>query len=137
VIKFTDIQDAFSFVSSAAYGFHTAIVSKDTGRVYWRSDQGELDELSDQDLPSERCVEIAHRNELGLGQELVVEFVEEHLADDSDAVQEMFHHRGAYGRFKQLLQSKGLLQSWYDFEQEREEEALRQWCDESGFEISG
>ena len=137
MIKFSDIQDAFFFVSSAAYGLHTAILSKDTGQMYWRSEEGDLDEASDRDLPSDRCVEIPHRNDLGLGQELVFEFVAKHLPDESEQVQKIFGRRGAYAAFKNLLELKGLLQSWYDFEHPREEQALRQWCNENELELSG
>jgi len=137
MIKFSDIQDAFFFVSSAGYGLHTAILSKDTGQMYWRSEEGDLDETSDKNLTSERCIEIPHRNDLGLGQELVSEFVAEHLPDESEQVQKMFRRRGAYAAFKDLLEFKGLLQSWYDFEHAREEQALRQWCDENELELSG
>jgi hypothetical protein len=105
--------------------------------MYWRSEEGDLDEISDQELPSDRCIESPHKNELGLGHEFVFEFVAEHLPDESEQVQEMFRKRGAYAAFKDLLEFKGLLQSWYDFEDEREERALRQWCDENGLEVSG
>src|SRR3972149_2023772 len=131
MIKLSDIQDAFFFVSSAGYGLHTAILHKDTGQMYWRSEEGDLDEISDKDLPSDRCIEIPHRNELGLGQELVFEFVADHLPDEFEQVQKMFRRRGAYAAFKDLLEIKGLLQSWYDFEHQCEEQALRQWCDET------
>jgi hypothetical protein len=96
-----------------------------------------LDEIGDKVLPSDRWIEIPHRNELGLGRELVFEFVDEILPDESERVQQMFRRRGAYGAFKDLLDSKGLLQQWYDFEREREERAIRQWCEENELEISG
>jgi len=137
MVKFSDIQDAFFFVGSAGYGLHTAILSKDTGQMYWRSEEGDLDEIGDKDLTSDRCIEIPHRNELGLGQELVFEYVAEHLPDELVQVQQMFGRRGAFAAFKDLLESKGLLQRWYDIEHEREERALRQWCEENQLELSG
>jgi len=137
MIKFSDIQDAFFFVSSAGYGLHTAVISKDTGQMYWRSEVGDLDEIGEKDLPSDTWIEIPHRNELDLGQELVFEFVVENLPDELEQVRQMFRRRGAYAAFKDLLGFKGLLQRWYDFEHEREERALRQWCDENELEIFG
>jgi hypothetical protein len=137
MIKFSDIQDAFFFVSSAGYGLHTAVLSKDNGQMYWRSEEGDLDETSDKDLSRDRCIDIPHRNDLGLGQELVFEFIAEHLPDESEQVQQMFRRRGAYAHFKDLLELKGLLQSWYAFEHAREEQALRQWCDENELQVSG
>ena len=137
MLRFSDIQDAFFFVSSAGYGLHSAILSKDTGQIHWRSEEGDLDEISDKDLSWDRCIEIPHKNDLGLGQELVFEFVANHLPDEFENVQQIFQRRGAYSQFKDLLDSKGLLQSWYDFEDQHEEQALRQWCSENGLELSG
>jgi hypothetical protein len=36
-----------------------------------------------------------------------------------------------------LLDSKGILEIWNDFERQREEQVLRQWCMENEIEISG
>ncbi len=137
MVKFSDIQDAFFFVSSAGYGLHTAILCRDTGKIYWHTEEGDLDEINGRDLPRDQCIGIPHKNDLGLGQELVFEFVADHLPDEIPQVRQMFRRRGAYGMFKDLLESKGLLQKWYDFEHQREEQALRQWCDEKDFVLSG
>lgn len=136
MIKFSDIEDAFLFVSSAGYGMHSALLCKDTGRILYRSEMGDLDEIGNEDLDSDTCIEIPHKNDLDLGQRLVFEFVESRLPDGYHPVQEIFRRRGAYGRFKDFLESKGLLQSWYDFENRRQEQALRDWCEENGIEIS-
>jgi hypothetical protein len=136
MIKFSDIEDAFLFVNSAGYGMHSALLCKDTGRILYRSEMGDLDEIGDEDLDSDACIEIPHKNDLDLGQRLVFEFVESRLPDGYHRVQEIFRRRGAYGRFKDFLESKGLLQSWYDFENRRREQALRDWCEENGIEIS-
>jgi len=128
MIKFSDIQDAYLFVSSAPYGDHSAVLRKDTGQILYSSESGDIDEMEDADLDWETCVEIPHKNDLDLGKALVFDFVETHMADAYDEVRQMFRSQGAYSRFKSMLESKGLLKSWYDFEQQREEEALREWC---------
>jgi len=137
MIKFSDIEDAFFFVSSDSYGMHTALLNKETGQLYYRSEMGELDEIDDDDLDWNNCIAIPHRNDLDMGQELVFEFVKNHLVDEYDRVRQIFKKRGAYGNFKNLLESKDLLQDWYDFENQQEGWALRQWCKENGIEISG
>jgi len=137
MLEFSDIEDAFLFVSSAGYGMHSAVLCKDTGRILYRSEMGDLDEIGNEDLDWDRCIEIPHKNDLDLGHRLVFEFVESHLPDGYHRVQQIFRRRGAYGRFKDFLESTGLLQSWYDFENRREEQALRDWCEENGIEISG
>jgi len=136
MLEFSDIEDAFLFVSSAGYGMHSAVLCKDTGRILYRSEMGDLDEIGNEDLDWDRCIEIPHKNDLDLGHRLVFEFVESHLPDGYHRVQEIFRRRGAYGRFKDFLESKGLLQNWYDFEKRRQEQALRDWCKEEGIEIS-
>ena len=136
MLKFSDVQDAFFFVSSAGHGEHSAVLCRDTGQIYYRSEAGDLDEISDREIDWGKCVDIPHKNDLGLGQQLVFEFVENHLPDEYQQVQQIFRNRGAYGGFKDLLESKGLLQNWYDFEDQREEQALRQWCDENELELN-
>jgi len=136
MVKFSDIQDAFLFVSSAGYGMHSALLCQDTGKIYYRSEMGALDEIEDEDPDLEKCIEIPHKNDLDLGQNLVFEFVQMHLPDDYDRVRQIFRKPGAYGRFKELLDSKGLLEIWNDFESQREEQGLRQWCTDNEIELS-
>lgn len=116
MVKFTDIQDAFFFVSSASYGMHSAVLRKDTGQTFYRSEMRDLDEISDEDIELDACIDIPHKNDLGLGQELVFEFVDKHLPDEYDRVDQFFRRRGAYSRFKNLLDGKGFLQKQYEFE---------------------
>jgi hypothetical protein len=44
-------------------------------------------------------------------------------------VRRIFKRKGAYARFKDLLQQKNALDRWYDFETKATEKALREWCD--------
>lgn len=136
MVTFSEIQDAFLFVSSAEYGMHSAILCKDSGRIYCRSEAGDIDELDEEELDCDTFIEIPHKNDLDLGRNLVFEFVELHLPDEMTSVQRIFHGRGAYGRFKDLLEQKGMLQRWYDFENLREEEALSQWCTENEISLA-
>ena len=79
MIDFNDLMTAFLFVSSERYGMHTAIFCKETGRIYYRSELGGIDEIGDEDLDEYTCIEIPHKNDLDLGQKLVFEFVETNL----------------------------------------------------------
>lgn len=74
-IKFEDIQEAFDFVSSAAYGEHTAVLDKSTGQIYWYSELGNFEPIPETVLDSGEAVDIPHKNDLGLGRELVFDFV--------------------------------------------------------------
>ncbi len=134
---FREIQDAFFFVNSAEYGMNSAIFCKATDQMFYRSGSGGIDEIDDDVLDPDIFVKIPNKSDLGLGRELALEFAAEHLADEYQRVQRIFQSRGAYGRFKDLLEHKGLLQSWYDFENRREEEVIRQWCVDEEIELTG
>jgi len=132
---FDEIEDAFLFVSSDEYGMHRALLCLDNGEIYYHSENGDLDELDEDKFDCDHFIEIPHKNDLNLGQRLVFEFAEQHLPEECDLVQRIFSRRGAYGRFKALLEDRDLLQSWYDFENQREEEALREWARENKVEL--
>jgi hypothetical protein len=135
MVTFDEIQDAFSFVSSNEYGMNRAVLCLDNGEIYYHSENGDLDELDEDEFDCDNFVVIPHKNDLDLGQRLVFDFAEEHLADDLDRVQQIFSRRGAYRRFKDFLEQKDLLQDWYDFESQREEEALREWALDNKIEL--
>jgi Uncharacterised protein family (UPF0158) len=129
-VKYDDLSAAFDFVSLAAPFEHRAFVSLDTGAIHWISDTNPLDE---EDLPddletSDRYLAIPHKNDLDLGNNLALRFAEEYLANRYADVENFFHRRGAYARFKELLAAEGCLEKWYAFEAESTERALRQWC---------
>ena len=132
---FDEIQDAFLFVSSDEYGMNRALLCLDNGEIYYHSENGDFDELDEDKFDCDHFIEIPHKNDLDLGERLVFEFAEEHLADELDSVQQIFSRRGAYRRFKDFLEQKDLLQSWYDFASQREEEALREWARENEIEL--
>lgn len=136
MISFSDIYDAFIFVSSDSYGMNTAVLCKDTGQILYRSEMGGFDEIGEEDLDWDTCVDIPHKNDLDLGQHLVFEFVEIHLPNEYDHVRQIFRKRGAYGRFKDVLESKELLETWHEFVNQREQQGLKQWCIENGIETS-
>src|SRR5262245_20252524 len=112
---------------------HRAYVSLDTGTIYWISELNPLDEEIPEDLDeSDRYIAIPHKNDLDLGKRLVVDFAAEELPDEYPAIEGFFRHRGAYGRFKEVLAARGCLEKWYAFEAATTERALREWCLENG-----
>jgi len=134
--SFSVIEKAFMYVTSAMYGMNSAVVCKDTGKILYRSDMAGIDEIEDEDdIDWDQCIEIPHKNDLGLGKHLVFEFVEEYIPYDYERVREMFRRSGAYSRYKALLERRGLLKEWYDLENSREEHVLRNWCKENEIEL--
>ncbi len=139
-LSYFELEEAYFFVSAAPYGESTALICADTGKIYYRSSlysEEEAKELFGEiDESCSRFIEVPHKYDLDLGQHLVFEFVAAYLPDDYDDVRSIFRRRGAYRRFKNFLERRGMLQAWYDFENEQTERALREWCEEVGIELT-
>ena len=129
--RYDDIESAFNFVSSAGYGLNSAYLDVKTGEIFYRSELTGTDELDDDDTGTDPLIAVPHKNDLDLGQSLIFEFVEDNLPDAYDEVRYIFRKRGAYSRYKELLSSRGMLEAWYRFEQDRIEKALRSWCEQN------
>lgn len=128
--------EAFEFASSGQPGESAAYLCKDTGTFHYQSEYGEEEPLPD-DIESERYVAIPHKNDLDLGKSLVLRFAAEVMPDDERKIREIFSRPGAYARFKDLLENRGTLQRWYDFEEKAKGEALRAWCNTNAIAIDG
>jgi len=135
-MKFDDIENAFMFVSMAPQFENSAILSKESGEIYYVSEFGDSDELPYDVDNVDKYIEIPHKNDLDLGKALVLEFVSAHLPDDLQEVNRIFDRKGAYAGFKQLLESKGMLDQWHTYEDRRQEIALREWCAENSIEVT-
>ena len=137
-VSFAELELAFMFVSAGAMGENQGFVDRQSGKFYFHSEVTDVDE--DEELPAdiddERYVEIPHRNELDLGKPLVLDFVGQFLPDDYDEVRQIFRRKGAYARFKAFLARRNALDRWYDFSTKAEKAALREWCEDSGIELS-
>jgi hypothetical protein len=135
-IKFNDIFEAFSFVSMGEMYMNSATLCLETGQIYYISEFGDSVELPEDIDAPDKYIEIPHKNELNLGKPLVLEFAAIHIPDDFDKVRSFFHSRGAYLKFKNLLNAKGLLAKWYEFEEQEQVKALKDWCKDSGIKIA-
>lgn len=135
-ITYEDISLAFDFVSSAPPMEHNAYISIETGQIYWTSEMNPMDEELPDDLENpDRYLEIPHKNDLDLGRNLALRFVDQELPKRFQEARSFFHSKGAYGRFKGLLEAEGVLEKWYKFEADAVEKALREWCEENGIRI--
>lgn len=135
-IELIDIDNALSFVSAAGVGENVAMLCKSTGQICFLSELCEIDEIPEEAYTSDDWVEIPHSNELDLGRDLVFDFVARHLPDEEERVYDIFGKAGAYRRFKDLLEAKGMIQEWYDFEEKERLKALEEWCEENGIILS-
>jgi hypothetical protein len=135
-VSWDDLASAFEFVSADGVGGHKAFLCRPSGKVYWHSDfDDDVDELPE-DIEDDKYLQIPGKGELGLGKPLVLEFASQILPDDYDAVRQIFSRKGAYGRFKDLLARRGVIDQWYDFEAKAAEKALRAWCDLNSIAIA-
>jgi hypothetical protein len=135
-INFSELLDSFAFASAGFRGESKVYISIDTGAIFWVSEY--IDRQAD--IPknietSDRYIAMPHKTELDLGQSLVMSFAAEKLSDDNyTTVAGFFRRKGAYSRFKDFLDERGLLEEWYAFEEEASELALREWCEENGIQ---
>ncbi len=136
-ISFDDIENAFLFVSMDHQYMHNAYLCRETGEIFYTSEMGDSDELPEDIDDPEKYISIPHKNDLDLGKALVIEFTSKYLPEELDTVSSIFRRKGAYSRYKDLLESKGALEDWYKFENERQEAALKEWCRENNIEIEG
>lgn len=134
-ISFEVIVDAFMFVSMEQQYIHNAYLCKETGQTFYTSEIGDFDELPEDLDEPDKYVAIPHKNELDLGRDLVFQFTAEYLPEELDRVFSMFRKKGAYSRYKDLLERKGSLQKWYQYEEDRQKAALREWCAENDIDI--
>ena len=131
MIKLEDLEMAFDFVSAGAPYDHSAYVSRTTGEIYYESDLADVSELPEEGYEELDLVQIPHKNDLDLGRELVFRFADARGSDFGDRVRDIFRRRGAYGRFKDLLDRRGLLEDWYEFEARESRARLLEWCKEA------
>jgi hypothetical protein len=137
-VKLSDLEEALMWISDSSSFDNAAYVDRASGKVWWTGDmmEGASDEVPPDYLDDgERYAQLPDRHELGLGSGLPLRFVEEQLPSALDRAHAIFSRKGAYGRFKSLLEAEGKLQAWYDFENAAEREALATWAEGEGFDV--
>ena len=134
-MKFADLEYAFEFINAGDPYEHEAFVSRSTGEMYFRSDMAGVDELPEDVLENDDYVEIPSKYDLDLGKDLVWQFVDRQIPGLKTKVREIFSRRGAYARYKAVLEDLDLLDAWYRFENERTREVLLEWAREKGISI--
>lgn len=125
--------DAVEYVSASesGHGEGAAYLDRTSGAIHWVGeciDEPPPDDLDDADrylaVPGRRCFD--------LGRTLVMRFASERMPDAYDAVGQCFRSKGAYSRYKALLERKGKLDEWRAYEQQALEDALQEWAEDNG-----
>jgi hypothetical protein len=128
-VNWEDLLHAFEFASLGQPHEHEAILCRKSGKFLWLTDVEEDIEAWPNDADDkEKYLAIPHKKELDLGKPLVLEFARQFLPDQYNEVRRIFENRGAYARFRDLLQRNKALDRWYEFENKASEAALREWC---------
>jgi len=134
----SDLQGAMEWVSDDMSDSE-AYVCRQTGRIYWVSGEpGLLD--YEEEVPGdiddiEKYLPVPDKRDLDLGARLAFDFAARHLDDQYEAVRSIFRHKGAYGRFKEMLEQQACLDAWYAFSEEKTLGALEEWCVSEGLTI--
>ncbi|PKO66141.1 MAG: hypothetical protein CVU22_17035 [Betaproteobacteria bacterium HGW-Betaproteobacteria-16] len=137
-ISIADLEVALEWSSSGQPYESQAFIDRTTGELHLQSMHGELGELLPPDLEdSSQYIAMPHKNDLDLGRQLVFDFADSESPHMADEVRRIFREKGAYGRFKVLLERTGELQKWYEFENAATQKALLQWAEDNGFQVEG
>jgi hypothetical protein len=135
-VYLSELLDAYLWVSAAGPYENAAYVSRASGRIYWHTESGDLDEELPDDVEDETLyASVPHESDLDLGQRLIFRFIEAKAPDAYSQVRGYFSRAGAYGRFKDLLERRGLLDAWYAHEEQACEAALREWAESEDLEL--
>jgi len=140
MVKFSIIEEAYYDFQSDVLDAYV-VINKRTGELLMNSsemDMAQVDEAEARgvDVHGPDWISPPDKLELGLGgRRVALEFTAEHLPDDLDRVNEYFHSRGAYRRFKDFLDLREKGAAWHEFENARTEAALRAWCADNGIEL--
>ncbi|WP_176594160.1 UPF0158 family protein [Sphingobium sp. EM0848] len=133
-ILLRDLVDALEFVCASQYDEHQAYICRQSGRILFLADSVDMDDAEElpDDPEAAGYILVPHRRDLDLGKKLALAFVAEELPEAGAEARDIFTRRGAYRRFKHLLEAKGALERWYAYEERAVEAAMCRWCDDVG-----
>jgi hypothetical protein len=135
-IKYTDLESALEWSSSSESFENTAVISRQTGEIHFLSESGDFGIDTPDDIDDETLyAAMPDKNELDLGQDVVFAFVQSATPQHQSAVRSYFKQRGAYSKFKSLLERDALLEQWYTYERVATREALLKWAATQGFNV--
>ena len=136
-VKLDDLEFALLFLGGGDMYGNAAWVCRESGAVLCHSDEfDEFGPLPDDIDDENRYVPIPGQHDLDLGKPLALQFARTHLPACYEQVCWMFAHRGAYARFKDLLERQQSLDAWYQWEAEQTRQALRAWCADNGITLT-
>jgi hypothetical protein len=137
-IDMADLEAALDWSSAGGPFENQAFIGRLTGSVHLHSPYGDFGEKLPEDIEDgTRYVAMPHKNDLDLGRNLAFEFVSSKAPQLEAQVHSVFRRKGAYGKFKTILERAHLLEQWYEFEGAATKAALLRWAKDNGFEVGG
>lgn len=135
-VSLKQLEDALMFSSFSSTGEVEAFVCRATGAVIVRGPEDLEEEPPPEGLGDDSLYAcLPGRRNLDLGQPLVFGFLRAKAPQLEGTVRGFFRGRGAYARFKNLLERHDLLDAWHVHEESAGREALIDWAQGQGFEL--
>ena len=137
-VSLDQLQDAMEWVSSYPVD-NEAYICRQTGKIYWvAGDPGMIDE--EEEVPenihdADKYIPVPDKRYFDLGNQLAFDFTSQYLTERYDDVRDMFRGKGAYRRFKDILERKELLEEWHRYSDERSAKELAEWCELEGLTL--
>ena len=140
-VKYMDFELAVDFASAGMSfaGDCWACLYIKTGEFYYLGDglENDIDQeiLDEIEFNPDAYIRIPDRKEFDLGTPLIFRFTDEYMLGDYEQVRQIFRRRGAYAKYKNLLDKRGLLDTWYDYENTAFKAALLEWAEAKGIQV--
>jgi hypothetical protein len=117
LVRLSGLLEAFEWASASGPFENAAYLDRSSGKFWLVSDLDDSGEEAPEDVGDDSLyLTVPSKSELDLGRNLALRFASEHLPQHSAKVRDFFGARGAYARFKDLLEERGLLDVWYTYE---------------------
>ena len=133
----SELRDAFEWVSAVGPFENAAYVSRESGNIWLVSDFDDAGEEAPPDVEDESLyLTVPGKKELDLGRSLAFDFAAEQLPERSTEIKGFFERSGAYGKFKSVLETVGVLEAWFAYEANGIDQALRAWAAANDVELT-
>ena len=126
-IDMDDFEFAMDFISSDLFD-NQAYIDTESGAIYC-SGEGVEEPLPDDIDENDKYLAIPTKRDLELGKPLALKFTALEMPDQIEDVYAMFRKRGAYAKFKHLLNTLELTEKWYVFEKSETQQAITDWLE--------
>ena len=141
-VDLDDLAFSVEYVSDGIAFDAAAFVHRATGEIGWYGEAMD-DEVRGEAWPSleeaddsDDYIAVPEKSDLMItGKPLALRFAYQHLSeDDVTEVERYFARKGAFRRFRALLDERDLLTAWNQYEDRILKDALEEWCHEMGLQ---